>query len=87
MSTVSLALDNAVVDLLRQRDQPIERTALELIVVELYRRREISRGKAAALLAMALADFIDVAATLGIPSFDLTDDEWEADAARIKSRP
>jgi predicted HTH domain antitoxin len=86
MSTVSVELDNAVVDLLRQRDQPIGRTALELIVVELYRQRSISRGKAAELLGMPLADFIDFAAGLGIPYFDLTDEEWDDEVARIKQR-
>lgn len=45
-----------MVDLLRQRNQPIKRTALELITIELYRRRELSGGKAAGLLGMSLTD-------------------------------
>jgi predicted HTH domain antitoxin len=83
MSTLSLELDSAVVDVLRQRDQPIERTALELIIVELYRRHAISLGKAAELLGMPLADLIDYAAELDIPYFDMTTAEWEAEVAEV----
>jgi predicted HTH domain antitoxin len=86
MSTVTLELDTVVAELLRQRRQPIERAALELIVVELYRQRTISRGKAAELLGMTLDEFIDFAAQLDIPYFDLSEEEWEAEVARIKSR-
>jgi predicted HTH domain antitoxin len=83
MSTVPVALDSAVVDLLRRRDQPIERSVLELILVELVRRHEISRGRAAELLGMSQWDFIDYAARLGIPYFDMTKEEWDAEVARL----
>lgn len=85
MSTVLLELDSAVADLLRQSDRSIEQAALEIIVVELYRRHTISLGKAAELLGMPLSDFIDFAAALDIPYFDMSKEEWEAEVDRIKS--
>ena len=51
MSTISIALEEDMVALLRQSNQPVERAARELIVLELYRRGTISSGKAAQLLA------------------------------------
>jgi predicted HTH domain antitoxin len=57
-----------------------------MIVLELYRRRTISSGKAAELLGMGRADFIAYASRLGIPFFDMTDQEWEAEVARIRAR-
>ena len=36
MSTISIDLEEGVVALLRQSDQPVERAARELIVLELY---------------------------------------------------
>jgi predicted HTH domain antitoxin len=77
MSTLQLDLDEHLVELLRQSDQPLERTALELIVLELYRRRTISSGKAAQLLEMPRGDFIVYASGLGIPYLDLTKEELE----------
>jgi predicted HTH domain antitoxin len=85
MSTVSVELDSAVVDLLRRRGQPVERSAIELIVVELVRRHEISRGRAAELLGMSRWDFVDYSAQLGIPYFDMTKEEWDAEVESIKS--
>jgi predicted HTH domain antitoxin len=43
----------------------------ELAILELYRRRVISSGKAAELLAMTREEFIRHASRLGIPYIDL----------------
>jgi predicted HTH domain antitoxin len=47
----------------------------ELAVVELYRRRVISSGKAAELLGMMRGEFIRHAGRLGIPYIDLDEVE------------
>jgi len=44
-------------------------------VLELYRQREISSGKAAELLGMERTEFIRYAARRGIPFFDLDETE------------
>jgi predicted HTH domain antitoxin len=54
-------------------------------VLELYRRGTISSGKAAELLGMERFDFIKHASRLGIPFFDMTDEEWAAEMDRLKA--
>jgi predicted HTH domain antitoxin len=56
---------------------PPDAAASELIVLELYRQRRISRGKAAELLGEPLATFLQRAAHADIPYFDLTSDELQ----------
>ena len=48
-------------------------------VLDLYRRHEISTGKAAELLYMRLVDFIQYASRLGIPYIDMSDEELKAE--------
>ena len=66
MSTISIHLEEDLVALLHQSNQPVERTAREC-VLELYRRGTISSGKAAHLLGMSRVEFIQYASRLGIP--------------------
>jgi len=49
----------------------------EIAVLELYRRRDISSGKAAELLGMERFEFVRYASRLGIPFLDM--DEMELD--------
>ena len=77
MSTINIDLEEDVVALLRQSNQPVEHAARELIVLELYRRGTISSGKAAQLLGMSRVEFIQHASRLGIPYFTMTEDEWK----------
>jgi hypothetical protein len=51
MSGVHLELDEDLVTLLKELDQPVELAAREFIVLELYRRKTITSGKAATLEA------------------------------------
>ena len=77
MSTISIDLEEDVVALLRQSNQPVERAARELIVVELYRRGAISSDKAAQLLSISRVEFIQYASRLGVPYYTMTEDEWK----------
>lgn len=81
---VSISLDEELTALLRETNRPIEDSARELIVLELYRRAAISDGKAAELLDMPRLDFIRHASRLGIPVLDLTEDEWQSDRGRAE---
>ena len=85
MSTVKLDLEEDLVALLHQLNQPVQRAARELIVLELYRRGAISSGKAAQLLNMSRWEFIHHASRLGIAYFELTEDEWEAERTRSET--
>ena len=77
MRTISIDLEEDVIALLRQSNQPVERTARELIVLELYRRGAISSDKAAQLLSMSRVEFIQYASRLGIAYHTMTEDEWK----------
>jgi predicted HTH domain antitoxin len=84
MSNSTLELDDEVMNLLRQFNQPLQYSAQELILLELYRRGAISSGKAAVLLKMSRTDFIQYASRLGIPYFDFTSNEWTDEVAASK---
>ena len=86
MGAVTIELDENLVDVLGQLDQPIEQAVRELIVLELYRRAEISAAKAAHLLGRPLLEFIQWSGRLGIPYFRITEEELEAEVERIRSR-
>jgi predicted HTH domain antitoxin len=79
MSTLQIQVSDELLALLNQHDQRADRSAIEMIVLELYRRGSISSGKAAELLAVSRIDFIHKASSLGIALLDMTDDEWAAE--------
>jgi predicted HTH domain antitoxin len=85
MSMLKLDLEDDLEALLQQTNQPLEKAAREMIVLELYRRGVLSTGKAAEHLGMARLAFIQHASDLGIAYFDMTKDEWEAEKAAAKS--
>jgi predicted HTH domain antitoxin len=82
MTTLHIDLDDEVVALLRQSNPAPNAAAREMIVLELYRRGSISGGKAAALLAISRADFLRLAGRLGIPHFEMSAQEWDAERRR-----
>jgi predicted HTH domain antitoxin len=84
MACNSLDLGEELGGLLAELGQPVEQTAREMIVFELYRRSLISSGKAAELLGVQRLEFIQRASELGIPYFRFTDDEWQAEVAESK---
>jgi predicted HTH domain antitoxin len=83
MSTVTIDLDEALATLLHETNQPVQLAASEMIVLELYRRGTISSGKAGELLGMPRLDFIRHASELGIPTIDMTAEEWEHEKAVV----
>jgi predicted HTH domain antitoxin len=83
MQTLKLDLPQDLVALLQGFNQPIEESARELMVLELYRRAVISSGKAAELMSMQRFEFIHYASRLGIAFFDMTEDEWEVEAKLV----
>jgi predicted HTH domain antitoxin len=83
MSVIHLELDEDFAELLGSSREQIERRALEMIVLELYRRHEISVGRAAALLGLDQLTFIQWSGSLGVPFFDMTGEEWEQELRAI----
>jgi predicted HTH domain antitoxin len=87
MGTKVLPLSDELVQVLETLDQPLERAALELIVMELYRRETISSGKAAQLLGMPKLDFIRYSGEMGIPYFRMDPGELEREVAYLRTLP
>jgi predicted HTH domain antitoxin len=84
MSQMPVMLDKDVIELLGDSPEQIERAALEIIVLDLYRRHEISGGRAAELLGLEKLAFIRWSGSLGIPYFDMTPEQWEHEVRSIK---
>ena len=76
MSTVQLELGEELLELLKSLDRPVQQSARELIILELYRQGRISAGKACELLGLSRPDFLQLAARAGVPYFEMTDPEW-----------
>jgi len=84
MTIIQLELEDDLLALLHHGNQPVQHAARELIVLELFRRGKLSSGKAAKLVGMPLAEFIPYASRLGIPFFEMTEEEWEAECRQIE---
>jgi predicted HTH domain antitoxin len=78
-----IELEQELLDLLHDVGRPEDRLK-EYLILELYRRRQISSGRAAELLKMERYEFIRFASRSGISFFDLDEREFksEIDAAR-----
>lgn len=85
MSTVSLELEDDLTVLLQETNRPLAEAVRELMVLELYRRAAISSGKAAELLNMDRFDFIRHASKLGIPFYNLSEEELLEDLAQARA--
>ncbi len=74
-TTITIHLEREVWELFRPFYQHPDEAIKEVAVLELYRRREISSGKAAELLGMERFEFVRYAGRLGIPFFDMDETE------------
>jgi len=84
MPTVTLELEKELADLLRPAQGRLEDALKEYLVLELYRRRKISSGKAAELLGMERLEFIRYASRMGIPFLDMDEEEWAEEVRNIR---
>jgi len=80
MRTVSLDEDLAA---LIEGEKPLDEAAREALVIDLFRRRKISTGKACELLRLDRMDFIRRANEHNVPVYLTTEKEWEADLAAL----
>ena len=81
---VSIVLDEKFLSFVAKKKKDIPQRLKELSILELYRRKEISSGKAADLLAMQRFEFVRYASRLGIPFFDMSKEELERDLEAVK---
>jgi predicted HTH domain antitoxin len=78
----TVTLDDELAALLEKR-KPLDQAAREALVIELFRRREISTGKACSLLSVSRVDFARRISDLGIPYFLMSKDDWAAEQKTI----
>jgi len=81
---VSIVLDEKFLSFVAKKKKDIPQRLKELSILELYRRKEISSGKAAELLGMQRFEFVRYASRLGIPFFDMSKEELERDLEAVK---
>jgi predicted HTH domain antitoxin len=81
-ATITVQLERELWELFRPFYQHPDEAVKEVAVLELYRRREISSGKAAELLGMERFEFVRYAGRLGIPFFDLDETELTEEVHR-----
>jgi predicted HTH domain antitoxin len=62
-----------------------EQVLKEIVIVELYRRRQVSSGKAAELLDMERFEFVRYISRLGIPFFDMSEEEFAEEVLAVKN--
>jgi predicted HTH domain antitoxin len=85
MVAVEVNLSDELVSLLRESERSLEDAALEMIVLELYRRGALTSSRAAEPLGTERFSFIKYASSLGIPFIDMTEEEWDEEARLIES--
>ena len=81
---ISVALDKKFLSFVAKKEKDIPAKIKELSILELYRRKEVSSGKAVELLGMERFEFVRYASRLGIPYFDMSEEELERDFKRAK---
>jgi predicted HTH domain antitoxin len=77
VSEIRGRFDDELLPLLGDSPEEIERQALEINVLELYRRHTLSAGRAAKLLGKEKFAFIRWTGEMGIPYFDMTPEELQ----------
>jgi predicted HTH domain antitoxin len=81
---ISIVLDEKFLSFIAKKKKDIPQRLRELSILELYRRKEISSGKAAELLGMQRFEFVRYASRLGIPFFDMSKEELERDLEALR---
>ena len=81
---ITVVLEEKFLSFVAKRKKDIPERLKELSILELYRRKEISSGKAAELLGMERFEFVRYASRLGIPFFDISKEELQRDLKTAK---
>ena len=77
MSQVLIPFDESVTELLGDSPEQIKRSALEIVVLDLFRRHVISAGRGAEILDLDLLAFARWSGARGVPYFDSDPEDWE----------
>jgi predicted HTH domain antitoxin len=84
--TLSVELPESVVALLGPTSQDAARHLAELALIELFRTGELSGVKAADLLGLSRAEWLDLLARQGVPHTVVTEESLEHDLKTLADR-
>ncbi|TAH52564.1 MAG: UPF0175 family protein [Chloroflexota bacterium] len=85
MSMVTVEIDEELMNLFHPLQVRPEELLREYLIIELYRRHEVSSGKAAELLGMERFEFVRYASRLGIPYLDMDERELATEIESARS--
>ncbi len=85
MSMVTVELDQELLNMFHPLEGKPEDLIKEYLILELYRRHELSSGKAAEWLGMERFEFVRYASRLGIPYIDMDERELRGEIAAARS--
>ena len=80
----TVTLDEELATLI-EGERSLDEAAREALVMDLFRRRKISTGKACNLLHVDRLEFLRRANEHDVPVYLTTEEEWERDKATIDS--
>ncbi|MFT4040487.1 MAG: UPF0175 family protein [Thermomicrobiales bacterium] len=84
MGQIPVMIDEEIVSLLGVTGEQLERSVLEMMVLELYRRHDVSAIRASQLVDMDFMTFLRWSGGCGVPYLDLTAEEWEAEVRTVE---
>jgi len=82
--TIAIEIPDELIELLGS-EADIGREAKQALVMDLVRRGEISRGKAAELLGISVWDLPELLSRYEIPWFNYSEEQLEQDMAALRS--
>jgi len=85
-SSLTVKLPESVVGLLGTSVEEAARHLVELAVIEVFRQGKLSGGKAAALLGLSRAAWLDLLARHDVPHAVVTEDSLEHDLRTLANR-
>ncbi|HEU0113951.1 MAG TPA: UPF0175 family protein [Thermomicrobiales bacterium] len=83
MSGITIDISDDLLAAAGEDRATFERRAREAIVLDLVRRGQISMSRGARELGLDRLAFMRLASASGIPVFDLSEEEWNAEVRRI----
>jgi len=86
MCSVTIEMPASVVQLLGSTSEEAARHLAELALIELFRRGELSGGKAAELLGLSRAEWLDLLAQHDVPHAVVTEESLAHDLKTLADR-
>lgn len=77
MSTVSIELPETAASIFGDREEDLGKSILDAAVVKWYELGRISQGKAAEILGLSRAEFLDLLSTFRVSAWQYSKDELD----------